>query len=173
MPDTTLSAAIKEAYASSTGIIYHTLELRHPSFTAPIRVVRDHSDLTALLESTAPANPNSFVTFVAFSFDFSRPEVSPSGVPQMKITMDNVSREIVANIELALASTDLIQATYREYLDNDLLNGPQNDPPIHLDILSISATVFQVTATAGYPNLMNRKFPRLEYSAEQFPGLVA
>jgi len=172
MPDTTLSAAIKEAYASATGIIYHTLELRHPDFDTPIRVVRDHQDLTATLEDTAPSDPGAQVTFVGFAFDFSKPEVSPTGVPQLTITMDNVSRDIVANIELAMGSTELVKVTYREYLDSDL-TGPQNDPPIHMDIISISATVFQVTATAGFPNLMNRKFPTLSYSPEEFPGVTA
>lgn len=34
MPDTTLSEALKEAYASAPSdvILLHTLELRHPSF---------------------------------------------------------------------------------------------------------------------------------------------
>lgn len=171
MPDTTLKAAIKEAYASATGIIYHTLEFRHPSFTEAIRVVRDHDDLTATLEATAPWNAGESVLFVGYSFDFVKPEVSPQGVPQIQITIDNVSRDIVANIELALTTTDLLRCTYREYLDSDL-SGPQNDPPIHLDIITISATVFKVTATAGLVNLMNKKFPTQEYNTKRFPGLI-
>jgi hypothetical protein len=71
MPDTTLSAAIKEAYASATAIVYHTLEFRHPAFTEPIRVVRDHNDLLATLEATAPENPGEEVRFVGL--DHRRP----------------------------------------------------------------------------------------------------
>ena len=89
----------------------------------------------------------------------------------MSIVIDNVSREIVANIELALTSTDLVKATYREYISTDL-SIPQNNPPVHMDIMSVSATLFQVTAIAGFPNLMNRKFPTKEYSTEEFPALV-
>jgi hypothetical protein len=62
--------------------------------------------------------------------------------------------------------------TYREYIDSDLTE-PQNDPPIHADIISITATVATVTAVVGFPNLTNRKFPTLAYTAEQFPGLIA
>jgi hypothetical protein len=173
MPDSTLSQALKEAYASapSNMIVYHTLELRHPAFSSPIRVVRDNADLTATLEASAPVNPSTAVTFVGFAFDFVKPEISPSGVPQMEIVIDNVDRSIVANIEAALTTTNLVQATYREYISTDL-SAPQNDPPISMTIMSITADVFRVKATAGFPDLMNRRFPTLEYSAETFPGLV-
>ena len=173
MTDTTLSQAIKEAYASAPAdlVIYHTLELRHSAFTSPIRVVRDWADLTCTLEASAPANPSEEVTFIRFAFDFTKPEVSASGVPQLTIEMDNVDRAIVANIEAALASTDMVQATYREYISSDL-SGPQNDPPIHMTIMSITADVFRVKAVAGFPDLMNRRFPTTEYDSETFPGLV-
>lgn len=173
MTDTTLSQAIKEAYASAPAnvVIYHTLELRHPAFTSPIRVVRDFEDLTATLEATAPVDASTAVLFVRFSFDFTKPEVSATGVPQMSIEIDNVDRSIVANIEAALATTDLVQATYREYISADL-TAPQNDPPIHMTIMSISANVFRVKAVAGFPDLMNRRFPSTAYDAEVFPGLA-
>ena len=52
MPDFTLSDALEEAYASapSSEAVLHTLEIRHPDFTQPIRVVRDHQDFEAYLE---------------------------------------------------------------------------------------------------------------------------
>lgn len=173
MTDSTLTAALKEAYASapSGSIIYHTLELRHPAFTSPIRVVRDHANLTATLEATAPANPGAAVLFVAFAFDFTKPDITPNGVPQISIEMDNVDRSIVANIEAALATMDLVQATYREFLSSDL-SGPQNDPPIHMTIMSITADVFRVKAVAGFPDLVNRRFPSIGYDSETFPGLM-
>jgi hypothetical protein len=172
--DTTLSQALKEAYASapSNVVIHHTLELRHPAFTSPIRVVRDYEDLTATLEASAPANPGASVTFVRFAFDFTKPEISPNGVPQLTIEIDNVDRSIVANIEAAMTTADMVQATYREYLSSDL-TAPQNDPPIHMTIMSISVDVFKVHATAGFPDLINRRFPTTEYDAETFPGLLA
>jgi hypothetical protein len=169
----TLSLALREAYASAPAnlVIYHTLELRHPAFTTPIRVVRDYVDLVATLESSAPVDPATSVTFVAFSFDFTKPEVSSVGVPQITITMDNVDRSIVANIEAALTTSDLVQVTYREYISSDL-SAPQNNPPLSMTITSVTADVFKVTAVAGFPDLMNRRFPSQEYSTEVFPGLA-
>jgi len=173
MTDTTLSQAIREAYAAAPSniVIYHTLELRHPAFTTPIRVVRDWADLTATLEASAPVGAGTAVTFIRFAFDFIKPEVSGIGVPQITITMDNVDRLIIANIEAAILTTDLVQVTYREYLSSDL-TGPQNNPPLSMTIMSVTADVFKITAKAGFPNLMNRRFPSTEYSTEIFPGLA-
>ena len=174
MPDQSLSQAIKEAYASapSNVIVYHTLEFHHPSFTTPIRVVRDNADLNATLEATAPVDPGVQVTFVAFAFDLVKPEVSAQGLPQLTIELDNVGRDLIAPIEQAMQTTDLITVIYREYLSTDL-TGPQNDPPMELTISAITADVFRVRATAGFGDWVNRKFPRETYTADTFPGLIA
>ena len=173
MTDTTLSQAIREAMASAPAniILYHTMELWHPAFSTPIRVVRNYEDLTATLESTAPRNASQEVTFIAFNFDFTKPEVTSEGVPQITITMDNVDRSIVANIEAALGSTDLVSVIYREFISTDL-STPQNNPPLSMTIMSVTADVFRVTAVAGFPNLMNKRFPTQEYSTEVFTGLA-
>jgi len=175
MPDSTLSQAIKEAYASApcSSIIYHTLEIYHPSFTVPIRVVRDNITLTATLEASAPRNASEAVNFLGYQFDLTPPEVSTSGVPQCTVEIDNVSREILAQIELAVAggAPDLITITYRAFLSDDL-TGPQNDPPLTLTVSDITANVFRISATAGFPNLANKRFPSQEYTSERFPGLI-
>jgi len=173
MPDTTLTTAIKEAYSAAPAnvVIYHTLELYHSAFSSPIRVVRDYTDLTATLESTAPRNPSTSVTFVAFNFDFTKPEVSPAGVPQITITLDNVDRSIVANIEAAIATTEMVSVIYREFISSDL-SAPQNNPPLTMTVMSISATVFKVTAVCGFPDLVNKRFPTKEYDSETFIGLL-
>lgn len=173
MPDPNLSEAIKEAYASapSDEVIYHTLEIWHPNFTQPIYVVRDFQDLNATKEATAARDAGTEVTFVGFAFDFIPPEVDRGGIPQCVVEIDNVSREILANIEAAMGSTETITVIYRAYLSSDL-SGPENDPPLELTIHSITADPFKVRAVAGFGSLANVKFPRLEYSSEVFPGLI-
>lgn len=171
--DTTLSQAIKEAYAAAPAnvVIHHTLELRHPAFSTPIRVVRDFASLTATLESTAPANPSTAVLFTGYSFDIELPELSDSAAPEIVITIDNVSLEIEDNINAALQTTDKVQATYRAYLSTDL-SVPSNNPPLTLTLTSISADQFRLTARAQMGDYANRKFPFEEYTATRFPGLV-
>ena len=173
MPDPTLSDALAEAYASAPDVpTVHTLEFRHETLTEPIRLALWNSAWTAYLEADAPANPGEEVTFAAYRLDFKKPKISSDGVPVMSITIDNISRVIGEALGAATQSASPVQMTYREYLPNDT-SGPQNDPPIHMEILSVTCDVFRITAQAGFPDLLNRKFPTLEYTAEEFPGLVS
>lgn len=173
MPDFTLEDALAEAYASapSAEVILHTLEIRHPSFTVPIRVVRDFNDFTATLEADAPADPGAQVTFVAMAFDFSLPDVEKAVSPEIDISLDNVSGELIGYLDAAAQTPDLIEVTYRPYLASDP-SGPQMNPPLTLVIRSVTADVFRVSARAGFADLANRKFPNEVYDAERFPGLV-
>lgn len=173
MPDPALSAAIQEAYASAPvdQVIYHTLELWHPAFSTPIRVVRDFNAIDARIEAGAARDAGAVATFVAFAFDIVPPDQTTSGVPQCVIEIDNVSREILAQIDLAVVSAEQIKAIYRAYLSDALLDGPENDPPMELTLISVSATPFRIRATAGFPDLVNLKFPKLDYELETFPGL--
>lgn len=174
MPDQSLSAAIQEAYASapSSEVILHTLELRHPTFTEPLRVVNDHEDLTATLEAGAPANGGEAVLFVRYAFRFRLPEVLTSGTPEIEIEIDNVARDIVAALDMAAQSASLIEVTYRPFLASDL-SAPQMDPPITLVLHDVEADVFAVRGRASFGDFANRRFPGEWYDAERFPGLIA
>lgn len=168
MPDSSLSDAIAEAYASAPQdeIIYHTLEFDHPDFTTPIYVVRDRADLTATLEDA------SVVTFTGFAFDFHLPELSQSASPEIVITIDNVGREIIAYLDLAAQSADYITVTYRPYLSSDLTQ-PQMDPPISMVVREVKADVFKVECRASFGDFANRKFPNELYDSQRFPGLIS
>lgn len=172
MPDTTMSDALKEAYASAPDVpTVHTLEFRHETLTEPIRLALWNSAWTAYLEADAPANPGEEVTFAAYRLDFKKPKISSDGVPVMSITIDNISRVIGEALGAATRSSSPVQMTYREYLSNDT-SGPQNDPPTTLEVIDATADLMLVTITCGVESLMNRKFPYDTYTAQRFPGLV-
>lgn len=174
MPNNALSEVLAEAYASAptSEVILHTLELRHPSFTQPLRVVNDHQDLTATLEADAPEDPGTAVTFVAFSFRFKLPDVQKTGMPEIEIEIDNVSREVLTYIDQAANSADLIEVTYRPYLASDT-SAPQMDPPITLIMHDVDADVFAIRGRASFGDYGNRRFPGEWYDAQRFPGLIA
>lgn len=169
------SEALAEAYAvaPSASIILHTLELWHPAFTLPVRLVRDRANLAARIEPHAARDAGAMVDFLAFAFDLVPPEVDAAGAPSCVIEIDNVSRELLAQIELATTSIAPIEVIYRAYLDTTADAGPENDPPLTLVVKSITANVFRLRATCGFSDLVNRRFPRADYDATRFPGLVA
>lgn len=179
MPDPSLSAAIREAYASapSDTVILHTLELRHPSFLdddgqpTAIRVVRDHVDLLARLEADAPVDGGMIVRFVAMGFELELPPVDTAPVPEIAVTLDNVSRELVRHLDAAATSQAKIEVTYRPYLSTDL-EGPQMDPPITLILTEVEADVFRITGRARMLDIGNKAFPAETYTARRFPGLT-
>lgn len=179
MPDPALSAALAEAYAAAPSdvVVLHTLELRHPSFVddlgnpTAVRVVRDHADLVARLEPSAPIDPGEVVTFTALAFELELPPVDTAPVPEITVTLDGVSREIVKHLDAAATSQDKIEITYRPYLTTDL-EGPQLDPPITLILTEVEADVFRVTGRARMLDIGNKAFPGESYTAKRFPGLT-
>ncbi|GAB4387211.1 DUF1833 family protein [Albidovulum sp.] len=179
MPDPALSAALAEAYAAAPAdlVVLHTLELRHPAFVddeglpTAIRVVRDHVDLWARLEAGAPLDGGALVRFVAMGFELELPPVDTAPVPEITVTLDNVSREIVRHLDAAATSQDKIEVAYRPYLSTDL-EGPQMDPPITLVLTEVEADVFRVTGRARMLDIGNKAFPAETYTASRFPGLT-
>ncbi len=179
MPDASLSEAIREAYASAPSdvVILHTLELRHPDFVdeegvaTAIRVVRDRVDLFAHLESSAPQHPGQEVRFVAMAFDLNLPAVDSMPVPEVEITLDNVTREVMRHLDAAVQSQQMIEVTYRPYLSNDL-SGPQMDPPLTLVLSFVEANPVRITARARMVDIGNKAFPGRTYTAKEFPGLT-
>ena len=175
MPNEALSQAIEEAYATAPAgeVILHTLEFRHPSFTEPLRVVQDQQAFNAYLEPTAPINAGEEVTFVPFAFDFVPPEVDGGGAtPEVTIAIDNVSRDILAYMDLAANSPDLIEMTYRPYLVSDP-SEPQMNPPLTLTVRTVEADIFKITARASFGDFINKAFPVELYNATRFPALIA
>lgn len=185
MPNDSLTAAMKEAYASAPidVVILHTLEFRHALFIdssgdpAPIRVIYDNRDWTARLENDAPLNPGEFVNFIGFTFDMTLPDLDVTSTPELKITIDNVSQEIHANIAAASISSELTQVTYRPYLSSDIdgngnLQYPQVDPPLHLNVTTIKVDTKKITATASFADMSNKSFPLDLYNTSRFPGLL-
>ena len=173
MPDATLSEALQEAYATAPAgeIVLHTLEFLHPDFVTPLRVVRDRADLDATLVATAPENAGEVVTFVKWAFDLELPDVTSGSSPELLLTIDNVSSEILAYLDIAANSSQLIEVIYRPYLSSDTTE-PQMNPPLSMTLKDVEADIFRVTARCGFGDFANRPFPREVYDLTRFAGLL-
>lgn len=173
-----ISEALKEAYASapSNVVLLHTLELRHPAFAddsgqpTAIRVVRDHVDHICTLEDSASLNAGQAVLFTAMAFDLELPPVDTSPTPEITVTLDNVSTELISYLDKAVETQDMIEMTYRPYLSDDT-SVPQMDPPVTLMITEITVDCYKITATARMMDIGNRSFPSENYTVKNYPGL--
>lgn len=176
------SLAIQEAYASASTeeVILHTLEIRHPSITDPIRIVADYGDSILVddevmyghyltLEDDAPSNPGEEVLFQACMFDFSLPDQKINTLPQISVSIDNVTREIMEYVDSIITQQSSLNLTYREYLYSDkstpqyILSG--------LTMKKITCDLVRVTGIAEFTDLVNKSFPGLVYRPEEFRGL--
>ena len=132
---------------------------------------RERVGLVARLEADAPKDAGRMVPFIALAFDLELPPVDTAPVPEIAVTLDNVSREIVRHLDAAATSLERIEVTYRPYLSTDL-EGPQMDPPITLTLTEVEVDVFRATGRARMLDIGNKAFPAETYTAKRFPGLT-
>jgi hypothetical protein len=168
-----LTAAIKEAYASCPPdvAILDTIDIWHPTWTDPIRLVRDRVALVATLESTSDLNPSTAVTFSPFPFSLTLPRTG-EGPQGLTLTIDNATNLLMPILEAQDFSDGIpVRVIYRPYLSSDL-SGPHWNPPLRLNVTGISATATQISVECGYLEFANRRFPRYRYTTDRFPGIA-
>lgn len=170
----TYSEALQEAFAGHrpTEVIYNTIELDHPDFTEPARLVQGYADITARMEADAPRNPGELVQYVAADWDFVFPTVAENQTSEFKLTFDNVSREISDALRLASESQHPVTVRFRMYLDGNLTVGPETDPPFEMEIRDAEAGIYTVEATASMEDIVNAAFSRLIYTTSSNPSLA-
>jgi hypothetical protein len=201
MPNATYSDAVQEAYASApAGVVeLYTLEIWHPTFDAPVRVVRNFADeatwvtlggadvqavldampeadrqyvgLVARPEITAKRDPGVLVPWIALGFELELPEINPAAEQELILTMDNVGQEITDALDKASISQDPTVVIFRSYLSTDI-EGPQTDPPFEFTLAEVEAPGSNVTARAKVINPGDRAFPGFFYTTKRFPMLA-
>jgi hypothetical protein len=172
MSDPALDAALAEAYATAPAgaVVLDTLEIWHPAFTSALRIVNDEVALQGRLEAGAPRQAGEIVTFLALAFKLRPPEITPDSVPVLEVEIDATDRMIVAEIDAAVATLDPVEVVWRRYLLEDAGTGPGYVVG-GMVLISTSATPGRMVAQAGWPDLINEAFPRLDYTRETFPTL--
>ena len=163
-----MTPAEKEAYANAddTRIMLYTLELMHPQFTQPLRIVADNDPLSAEIET------GDTVEFTPFFFSIKRPPISEEPDPSLQITVDNVSGFMTPYLDIASRSGDSIHVVFRPYLVDEGDDNITRLSSIKLAIRNASATMTSVTLTAAHINPANLPFPKENYTSDRFPGLA-
>ena len=163
-----MTPAEKEAYANADDnrVMLYTLELMHPQFTQPLRIVADNDPLTAVIET------NQTVEFTPFFFSIKRPPISEEPDPSLQITVDNVSGFMTPYLDIASRSGDSIYVMFRPFLIDEDDNSITQLSSIELAIRNASANMTSVTLTAAHINPANLPFPKENYTSDRFPGLA-
>jgi hypothetical protein len=104
-------------------------------------------------------------------FELTLPKLDGAGQQEAQLSVQNVDRMIVDELELAAADpSQRIEVTLRLFLEEDPEAGPQN-VPLTLSFSRVQATSAAVTGVAGRPDILNRPFPMEVYRIDRWPGL--
>ena len=111
------------------------------------------------------------VTFIPVPFEFELPEADGEGQQDMRLSIANVSRLLMDELERANATTppEPILLEYRAYLNDD--PAPTPDPPLRLYFSEVEATPTAISGVASRTDVINRRFPFAVYTIERFPAL--
>jgi hypothetical protein len=166
MPDSLMTTAVREAYASAPSgiVLYHCLTLTHAAWSGSLNVVQDIEQHTLTDETSATR------TYLPVPFAFSMPEVSESSHSEIRVELDTVPRDVTALLDQAAAAAGVISLTYRAWLSSDA-SAPAYGP-LSLVVLEASATLDKISLRASAADIANKAFPNLDYTPSKFPGLV-
>lgn len=153
------------AASAPVGIIeLRCLEITHPLITAPLRLVHDYQDWTVTLETS------EVVTFKAAQFRTAPPKIGDNGQIERTLQIDNTDGSIMSELLPIASSLTPITCVFRIYLSDDL-SAPQFVAPEVTTIRTISLQGGTLTANTQTDDVINRKFPRRIYTADNTPGL--
>lgn len=132
------------------------LEITHVDLATPIRIINDNQDLVHLGD-----------TFAAMAFRITLPDDSDGGLPRAELSVDNVGKEMMQWIESSAggqgAQVRIIQL---------LRSIPDTvEWEITMDLTNVKATMFEVTGTLGFDDLLNKPAVTLTYRPDTAPGL--
>lgn len=164
-----VSPELARVYASApTDVQYiETLEISHPGFVGGlIYITNQPGGWTGTLETA------QVVEFLPVPFATVPPRSADEASLTLQVGIDNASATLMENLErISQSPTDPIKVVYRVYLSNDPVT-IQNDPPLTLDVINVTATVDTISFAAGITNLRKLPFPAVLYDTVAFPGLA-
>jgi hypothetical protein len=140
------------------------LELNHPSFDAPIRLVQDYQPRTVKLET------GEIVEFMAGNFKTTPPSKDDNGRIERRLEIDNIGNVFFKPIFNLRDSSIPIACIFRSYLSDDL-TAPLFVPPEKTTLSEISLTKTLLSARASSADVVNKPFPSKRYTTENTPGL--
>lgn len=132
------------------------IQIDHADLAAPIRVVNDREDFTHLGN-----------TYQRFAFKFSFPTDPENGLPEAKLEMDNVGREVMDWVE---------GADWNKLTTCTITQVRRSDPDtieyqVVMNLSDISANQYTVSGRLGFEELLGAPALRVKYTPQTAAGL--
>lgn len=141
------------------------IELSHPNWPQSYVLVNWPDALQVTFET------GRVTTAQPLSFQIDLPDAGTDGRQDMQLSMDNVGATMWGALELAQQRPDFpINLIWRAYTTKQLA-APQAIP-VELSVTNVTATKSVISLVASRTDIINRKWPRVFYRAERWPGLA-
>lgn len=178
--------AIEEAYASAPADEFpiSTLELIHPQFVDAednqdtVRVALDTRAWDLTYEDTAPVFAGQTKTFEPLAMRITLPEQGEATLGTLQLAIDNVPRSIWPKLQRAARVRASAIVIFRQWIATRHLetgtysvSGPPDMIIDQLTMKIVRANLLELSATAGFADLLNKAFPRRTFDRTHFPGL--
>ena len=134
-----------------------------------VYVVNDYTPLSAHID--VGGGIVGAITYRPCSFSIKL--TSTKDISRFTLTIDNVDKIILDEVEKLVRGNEVIKTTYREYLNNKKASD-QNLPVYELkgyQIIEVSFNLEQITATGEIWKLVNQSFPIHIYTLKDYPML--
>ena len=145
------------AFAAETAEVWlMLLKIEHPDLTAPIRIVNNNEEIVSNSQ-----------TFIGLAFDIVLPIDSPDRPPEVKITVDNVSRELIESLR-SISSSPTVDIQFIRASDPDIVELEWNK----FTLRDVRWDAQKITGTLSQADIVTEAFPADTFSPVQFRGLV-
>ncbi|MBB6306214.1 DUF1833 family protein [Xanthobacter tagetidis] len=164
-----------EASTDPAVMVFDTLELQHPAFieseaVIPLRFVCDVEPRTLTIEDGATFNGGEAVVFQPIAFEASMPEFAEQRIPEVRVAVDNVARELMPYLEAAVVVRADLKVLVRQYREDDTSEPVYG--PVEFVIRKVTVSGTRVEGMARLEDLTNMKFPSRVYKRSEFSALM-
>lgn len=147
--------ALQAILAAETDEVFLTcITVAHDDLAAPLRFVDDRAEVV-----------RTAGTFLPFPFTITLPTDAEDELPQVRLAVDNVERELVVAVRtLTSAPTVLVEIVTATDPDTVEL-------ACDFTVLEVETDATEMVFTLGYEDVLNQAFPALTFSPSTAAGL--
>ena len=106
--------------------------------------------------------------FTAFPFQFTLPNDTSDGIPELQITLSNIGLELIDDLSETISGitsrVDLIFASNPDLFELSITD---------LEVKNISYDNQQIVLFIGYDDILNTSIPSDTYNPKNFPGVFS